>query len=126
MRMCRQTEFAAVAVLAFGLVTGCSGGGDGGDDGGTGPGNGGFPASAAVTASVNNSFTPRSVDIAAGGRVTWTFNALHNVQFAASENAPEDIPDTGEGQVGRRFSAAGRYGYNCGIHPGMSGTVVVH
>jgi plastocyanin len=125
MRISRQTILAAVAVLAFGLVVGCGGGDDGGTDPGPGPG-GGFPATASVTAGVTNSFSPRSVDIAAGGRVTWTFNAEHTVVFAASATSPEDIPATSEGQVGRRFTAAGRFGYNCSIHPGMSGTVVVH
>ena len=123
-RSCRAV-LAAIVVPTLGTVVGCGGGDGGGDtNNGTGPGNG-FPTLAAVTATAVNSFSPSSVDIAANGRVTWTFNAEHTVVFA-SENAPDDIPPTTQGQVGRRFPVAGRYAYTCSIHPGMSGAVVVH
>ena len=126
MRMSRQTMLAAVGVLTLGLVAGCGGGGDGGDtNNGKGPPPGGFPATASVTANTADRFSPGTVDIAAGGRVTWTFEKEHTVQFAA-DNAPEDIEPTFEGQVGRRFPEAGRFSYICTLHGGMSGTVVVH
>ena len=125
MRMSRQTMLAAVVLLTLGAAAGCGGGGDGGTDPGPGPGNGGFPASASVTAGTTDRFSPGTVDIAAGGRVTWTFQKEHTVLFAAT-NAPDDIPNTAEGQVGRRFPEAGRFSYTCSIHPGMSGTVIAH
>jgi len=122
MHRSRAAPLGALTTLAV-LLAGC-GGGDGG--GTTSPPPGGFPAAAAVTAAATNSFSPRTVDIVAGGNVTWMFNAIHNVRFGATAGAPQDIPDTGDGQVARQFVAAGRFPYNCTLHPGMSGTVVVH
>jgi plastocyanin len=87
---------------------------------------GGFPNTADVTATAGATFAPASVDIAAGGTVTWTFNALHNVTFAATAGAPSDIPNTSTGSVPRTFPQAGNFDYQCTIHPGMNGTVVVH
>ena len=40
--------------------------------------------------------------------------------------APSDIPDRSNTTVDRTFNTAGTFGYDCGLHPGMSGTVVVH
>lgn len=87
-----------------------------------------FPFAAAVVAGdATTTFTPPSVDIAAGGVVTWTFGQLtHNVTFGAQTGAPPNIPTSVNSDVPRTFNTAGTFGYNCTIHPGMSGTVVVH
>ena len=80
---------------------------------------------ATVQATVSNSFTPSSVTIAPGGQVTWTFAALHNVQFSGT-GAPANITDRSTGSESRTFPTAGTYNYICGIHgAGMSGTVRV-
>jgi plastocyanin len=116
----RRTLAVTLTAAAFGAaVAGC-----GSDDGGSGPQT--FPQTATVTAGTSQTFSPRSVDIAAGGMVTWNFGTLaHNVTFASGD-APDDVPATANDQVPRPFPAAGTFNYVCTIHPGMSGTVVVH
>lgn len=86
----------------------------------------GFPNSASVTASSTLAFVPGSVDIAAGGTVTWTFQLLHNVTFGSQAGAPANIGNTSSGSVSRTFNQAGDFPYQCTIHPGMTGTVHVH
>jgi plastocyanin len=85
-----------------------------------------FASSASVTATLNLTFSPSSVDIAVGGVVTWTFATLHNVTFNVAAGAPANIPDTGSGTASATFSRAGTFDYQCTIHPGMSGVVIVH
>jgi plastocyanin len=87
-----------------------------------------FPFAAAVVAgNATQTFTPPSVDISSGGTVTWTFGQLtHNVTFGAQTGAPQNIATTVSTMVPRTFNTAGTFDYNCTIHPGMSGTVVVH
>ena len=87
-----------------------------------------FPATAQVTAgNTTQTFTPPTVDIALGGTVTWTFGQLtHNVTFGGQTGAPANIATMVNSSVPRTFNTAGTFGYNCTVHPGMSGTVVVH
>ena len=68
----------------------------------------------------------QNVDIAVNGTVTWnnTSGVEHNVTFAAP--AITDIPNHLAGSNSRTFSTAGNFGYACTIHPGMSGSVIVH
>jgi plastocyanin len=90
---------------------------------------GGFPADAGVEATAVNTFSPPSVDITAGGTITWTFlggtSAEHNVTFSTS-GSPANIGNMASGTAARTFTTAGTYHYTCTNHPGMSGTVVVH
>ena len=87
-----------------------------------------FPATAQVTAgNTTQTFTPQTVDIATGGTVTWTFGQLtHNVTFGGQAGAPTNIATTVNAQIDRTFNTAGTFDYNCTVHPGMAGTVVVH
>lgn len=87
-----------------------------------------FPLSADVTAgNSTETFTPSTVDIATGGTVTWTFGQLtHNVTFGAQTGAPQNIATSTNTSIPRTFNTGGTFGYDCTIHPGMSGTVVVH
>ena len=75
------------------------------------------------------SFSPATVKIAAGGRVTWSFaagaNSPHNVTFGANKPTEGDIGNTDSGDVVRNFPTAGSYPYQCTRHGGMNGTVVV-
>jgi plastocyanin len=72
------------------------------------------------------SFVPFSIEILVGGTVLFDFPAEpHNVIFERITGAPADIQVVTNRVVGRTFSRAGSFPYDCTIHPGMSGVVVV-
>ena len=87
-----------------------------------------FPLTADVVAgNTTQTFTPPSVDIADGGVVTWSFGQLgHNVTFGAQAGAPNNIATSVNTTAPRTFNTPGTFNYNCTVHPGMSGTVIVH
>ena len=86
-----------------------------------------FPLSAGVQATDVNTFIPARVDIAQGGTVAWAFGAVvHNVSFRSNEPPGGSIPNSANTTAERTFPAAGTYDYQCTLHPGMNGTVVVH
>lgn len=93
----------------------------------TDPGGQPAPQAVAVTGSATaNTFTPASVTVARGGTVTWTIGARpHNVTFRGTAGAPEDVPTTTNGSVARTFGTVGTFPYDCTLHDGMTGTVVV-
>ena len=83
-------------------------------------------ANATVEATAGSSFNPSQVDITVGGTVTWNFSAEHNVTFAGATGAPANIGNTSSGSAARTFTTAGSFTYNCTLHAGMSGAVIVH
>lgn len=89
----------------------------------TGPSN--APLAAAV-GTTDASFTVPSVTIATGGTVTWTFGpTTHNVTFAATTGAPQSVNNSASTSVARTFNTAGTFSYQCTLHAGMTGTVIV-
>ena len=84
-------------------------------------------ATATVAAgSASNTFQPQVVGVARGGSVTWSFAALeHNVNFSGGGGAPANIPNTTNASVSRTFGTAGNFPYDCSLHAGMTGTVIV-
>ena len=93
----------------------------------TDPGGQPPPQTATVAGSAtSNVFSPASVTVARGGTVTWTFGARpHNVTFRGTTGAPENVPTTTDASVARTFGTAGTFPYDCALHDGMTGTVVV-
>jgi plastocyanin len=66
------------------------------------------------------------VAIAAGGTVTWTFGSVeHNVNFGGSGGAPSNISTSSNTTAARTFNTAGNFSYDCNLHAGMTGTVIV-
>jgi plastocyanin len=67
------------------------------------------------------------VTVAVGTEVVWTNSdsMAHTVQFSADTGIPES-PDLAQGDTySFTFTEAGTYSYICGIHPRMTGTIVV-
>lgn len=80
-------------------------------------------ASAVATVSiVDYDYSPKTIDVKAGGTVTWTNKdgVTHTVTFA-----DEDIKIKSGETFTKTYPAAGTFEYKCGIHPTMFGTVVV-
>jgi plastocyanin len=81
---------------------------------------------AEVRVSVDNfSFSPAVVTVPVGGRVTWTNrdDVPHTVT-ANTRAFTSPALDTDE-KYPHVFSAPGEYAYFCGIHPHMTGRVIV-
>jgi plastocyanin len=88
-----------------------------------------FPMSASVAVGPNNSLTyaPQTVDIAKGGKVTWSFQA----SLSHSVTSDTGVFDSGVLSPGAMFSFtfanAGSFPYHCTVHGFIqSGTIVVH
>ncbi len=99
----------------LGLLIGCS------DDSGTTP-----AVPDAVVSMPGFSFVPFTTNIKVGKSVEYDFpSEAHNVIFEKKTGAPTDIQVVINTKVSRTFTIAGTYPYDCTIHPGMSGVVVV-
>jgi len=91
------------------------------------------PITAAVTVGDNffrsnrNLTQNTAIDtIAVGGTVTWTWTGsnLHNVQSILTPSFTGNLVQS-SGTFARLFSEAGSYQYDCQVHPGMTGRIVV-
>lgn len=79
-----------------------------------------------VAGDAANTFTPAEVVVALNADVTFSFGTrLHNVTHGSTAGAPADIPNTSNANVAQTFATAGDFVYNCTLHAGMTGTVIV-
>jgi plastocyanin len=80
-----------------------------------------------LVTTVGVTFSPSSITIAESDSVIWSFEgAVHNVTFSGATPAGGNIPDQPTGvAVARTFTVAGTYPYQCTIHAGMTGDVIV-
>ena len=126
----RKTRLTLATLTATLIATAC-GGGYGPTTGGDGYGTTTTPPPAAgntIAATASLSFSPATLDVNAGGEVTFAFGSVpHNVFFTPQTGAPSDIAGNNANvSITRTFATAGTYTYTCHIHPSMQGTVVVH
>jgi plastocyanin len=70
-------------------------------------------------------FTPSSVTITVGGRVTWLNDDSRDHTASSSSNVFESGLMAPGATFVRTFTAAGTFSYLCLIHPDMTGSVVV-
>lgn len=77
-------------------------------------------------------FSPLTADIAVGGTVRFIMTEApggegHNAIFdRILAGAPLDIPILKDTTVSRTFNTVGTFPYECTVHPGMVGEVIVH
>jgi plastocyanin len=88
---------------------------------------GGFPLTADVFMP-GNIYSPFVTDIARTGTVRFVFPPdPHNVIFRHdTPGPPADIDILSNTNVSRTFNTAGTFTYDCTVHPGMTGLIVVH
>jgi plastocyanin len=77
-----------------------------------------------------SAFSPNFVQINAGDTVRFNITTApngegHDVTFDAKAGAPANIKVTLNGVVPRVFTTRGTFHFNCFVHPGMAGDVVV-
>jgi plastocyanin len=74
-----------------------------------------------------NTFSPFSATIPVGGTVRFNISGTpHNVIFGKTPaGAPADVNVVDNVVVPRTFNTRGTFLYDCTVHPGMSGQVVV-
>jgi plastocyanin len=83
------------------------------------------PAASVEVKIDNFSFGPQSLTVTVGTKVTWTNrdDIPHNV-VADDKSFKSKVLDTDE-KFSYTFTKAGNYPYFCGIHPHMTGKVIV-
>ena len=79
---------------------------------------------------LSTAFSPNFVQIAAGDTIRFTIvpssnGEGHDVTFDVKTGAPPNIKVTLNGVFTRVFTVRGTFHYNCFVHPGMFGDVVV-
>lgn len=81
---------------------------------------------AQVEATGGMQFEPATVEIEAGESVTWTNSGgVRHTVTSTSDSMDFDEPLGSDDSVTVTFDEPGTYEYECTIHPGMTGTVVV-
>ena len=119
-RMVRTAAMMAVVAAAA-----CGGGGmtAPGTGGGTGGGGNTGGSTSSSIAIGDNFFSPNSTTVPVGTTVTWTWGTgtTHNVTFADGLSSG----DQNRGSYTRTFHTAGTFAYQCTIHAGMNGEIVV-
>lgn len=123
-----RVAVTAVSLAVAGLaLAGCHGKSAPGGDSSTVPaGSGGSTSSGPATVKVVNfSFTPQSITVQPGTKVTWDFedSVDHNVDI---DNGKIQSKDLHKGETySYTFNKAGTYNYICSIHQYMTGKVIV-
>ncbi|HEY2066004.1 MAG TPA: plastocyanin/azurin family copper-binding protein [Gemmatimonadaceae bacterium] len=83
----------------------------------------------------NNAFTPSTLTVPVGSKVTWTWNSCSDNTYGTgtcvTHSIVWDADGSGSGLLSqgtydRTFAAAGTYAYHCGVHgAAMAGTITV-
>ena len=84
------------------------------------------PAPSAVAAKiVDFGFTPATLTVAMGTRVTWTNTGQVDHTVTANGGAFDSGTLAPGASFSFTFKTAGTFAYHCAIHPFMTGTVIV-
>jgi len=117
--MARRFTTLPIALL---LLAGCGG------DGGEGESAAGAPAGSVDVKIASFDYTPKMVEVKAGGSITWTNQdkALHNAQTDSGAKGAFKTKDLNAGDSDEiAFEEPGTYSYYCVYHRFMTATVEV-
>jgi plastocyanin len=127
--MTRRWLALLLGCLALALVAAGCGGDD--DDNGGGGGGGQQQAPAATSGGgevtmKDIKFNPSTVDVKVGDTVTWTNDDTVGHDVTSDTFKSGSAGDIGGGATFKhKFDKAGTFKYQCTVHPGMTGEVVV-
>ena len=121
--MTALTRLALVATTSLALLAGCS----------AAPASTGAAPAAAAAAAVDVSgfkFTPATLEVSKGTKVTWTNKDTTKHTVTSGKDGTKDSKFDGPlaeapGTFSFTFADAGTYAYFCSIHKSMVGTVTV-
>jgi len=124
---------AALALTAVTFAAACGGGGDSGTSSPTTPTTPqtpqtpSTPAAPVVTTSVSvedDFFNPSNIQVSPGQTVTWTWSTstTHNVTFGDGSSGDKGGANA---SFNKTFPTTGTFAYDCTLHGGMSGSVLV-
>ncbi|HEY1872456.1 MAG TPA: cupredoxin family copper-binding protein [Chitinophagaceae bacterium] len=83
------------------------------------------PAAPNTVSIANMAFTPATITVSAGTKITWMNNDNMTHTVTADDMSFDSGNIAGGSSFSRTFSVVGSYPYHCTIHPNMTGTVVV-
>jgi plastocyanin len=110
----------AVALVVPALLVAC-----GGSDAASPPDTTGTGPLTAVVSTPGNTFSPPFTTISVGSSVRFEIRgAAHNVIFS-TPGAPANVNVVTNTDATRTFNARGTFPYDCTVHPGMSGEIIV-
>lgn len=121
----RRAPLFAAVVLALALIAGACGGSSG--SGGSGSGSSGGAAGGPHTIVIKGfAFSPATLTVAPGAKVTVTNNdaTAHTVTAKSGKFDSGSIAAGASGSF-TAPTTPGRYAYSCTFHPFMAGTLVV-
>ncbi|MEA2155350.1 MAG: hypothetical protein QOE11_1490 [Solirubrobacteraceae bacterium] len=88
----------------------------------------GIAGAATKTVTLKNiAFSPKTLKVSKGATVTFAFRdgtTVHNVTSTGAKHF-KSIGNRSSGSKSRTFASAGTYRYQCTLHPGMTGRIVV-
>lgn len=94
-------------------------------DPGTGTGTGEQPPTAVAADIADFEFRPPTIEVAAGGTVTWTNAGVAPHTVSATDGSFDSGTLETGGVFEQTFASPGSYAYLCQMHPDMAGTVEV-
>ena len=114
----------ALLLLAV-LVGACGGGDDDAADTTTSSSSAATMGGTGVVSVQNSAFTPPTVAVKVGERVTWTFRDSFSHTATADDGSFDSGRKSGDATFSHTFDKAGTFSYKCDIHPSMTGKISV-
>lgn len=112
-------------LLILATVTVISCGKSSGYNSGNGNGNGNPPPSGNTLTISGMAFSPATLTVTAGTKVTWTNSDYTNHTVTADDGSFDSGSFAQGASYSKTFTVVGTYKYHCNIHSTMKGTIIV-